>query len=473
MNKTIVILGAGPAGLTAAWILSNKGYDVEVIEREPHVGGTSASFKWKEYVLDFGPHAYHAKRDGIDKIVRSLCKSDLHIKRRREKMLIKGKYFGYPLQFWEVVSGLNPFFSAYMVIDFLLTSLKNKIAPMPQDSFEDWGLKSFGRTLYDLCFGKYTSKIWGRPGSALSAKLFTQKIHRLNMKDIIIKLFGGRGTEQLTHWKDFLYPEEGIGEIFDKMKLDILNNGGKVHLNSNLIKINVKDDKVESVIYENEKKENILRCDFLLSSIPVNKMSLSVNPAFKPEVIESANKLLFRSLIIVYAVFGKSNITDAHWIYLLDEAFKFNRFCEQKNLGSNMCPKDKTVLGFEICCDKNDGLWNASNEKLYAILLEDIAKFDIMRKSDIVDFHVTKIDEAYPIYDLEFDKNLKNVMDSIGGITNLISFGRQGLFLNNDIHDSMEMGIMVAGFLEDPSKTPLECYKELDLYARNKLTPKK
>jgi len=468
LNKKIVVLGAGPAGLTAAWILSKHGSNVEVIEKEPRVGGMSASFRWKDYILDYGPHAYHTNKNKIDEIVRSLCKEDLKIKKRREKMLIRGKYFGYPLQFWEVVFGLNPFFSIYMVSDFIYTTIRNKLSPMPEESFEDWGIKSFGRTLYDLCFGKYTNKIWGMPASRLSSKLFTQKIHRLNLKDIIIKLLGGRGTEQLTYWKDFLYPEEGIGEIFQKMQKDIIRNGGKINLNSDFVKLNLIDDKADTIIYKKHGKDFVAKCDYLLSSIPVNKLALSINSYSDSETINSAKNLKFRSLIIVYLVFNKPQITDVHWIYLLDGNFRSNRFCEQKNLGERMCADGKTILGFEICCNKNDELWNSSNERLFELILEDVDKFDIMDRRDILDYYVTKIDDAYPIYDLEFDTNLKKLFNRLSKIDHLLSFGRQGLFLNNDIHDSMYMGLLASRFVEDGNRNGKEWYKDIEFYLDSK-----
>jgi len=143
----IIILGAGPAGLTAALTLAEGGEKVILLEQKEVVGGISSSRRWKDFILEFGPHTYHVKRDGIDDLIRSSYPGELPDKERITKMLIRGKIFDYPLKFWQLVRGLNPFFSARLLADFLYTTVKFKLFPRPDDSFQTWGIKRFGTSL--------------------------------------------------------------------------------------------------------------------------------------------------------------------------------------------------------------------------------------------------------------------------------------------------------------------------------------
>ena len=191
------MIGAGPAGLTAALTLAQAGEKVILLEQRETVGGISSSQRWNSFILEFGPHTYHVKRDRIDEIIRASYPGELTDKQRITKMLIRGKFFGYPLKFWQLVKGLNPFFSVRLLADFLFTSLKFKFFPRSDDSFQTWGIKRFGTTLYNLCFGRYTEKVWGIPATRLSPRLASSKLHQLNLKDVIIKLLGGKGQEQI------------------------------------------------------------------------------------------------------------------------------------------------------------------------------------------------------------------------------------------------------------------------------------
>ncbi len=443
-DEPIIVFGAGPAGLTAAHILTKAGRKVIVLEKEPVVGGISASQYWEGFIVEYGPHTYHVKNDRIDEIIREHYGGELPNKKRCTRMLIRGKYINYPLKFWQLIKGMNPFFSLKMLGDFLYTTLKYRLFPRPDDSFQTWGIKRFGKTLYKLCFGQYTERVWGISPSRLSVRLASQKLHRLNLKDILIKLVGGKGQEQATYWQDFIYPEEGMGVVFENMKTRIEERGGEVWLKSRPIGLTLRDGAVVAVKVEREGVEVEVPCSAVISAVPISTLIGLLGPYLDNDAVESGRKLSSRSLVLVNLIINVPIVSDAHWIYLLDPFFRFNRFCEQKNLLTVKKPRLQTMLTFEVCCDYGDELWGMGNDKLKELALRDISRIDIIDGSRATDCIVKRVKEAYPIYDLDFETRLRKVFNPLSEIGNLYSTGRQGLFLNTDMHDSMEMGLLAA-----------------------------
>jgi len=443
-ESAIIVLGAGPAGLTAARALSRAGKKVIVLEKESSVGGISSSRRWNGFITEYGPHTYHLKHDRIDRVIREHYPAALPAKKRITRMLIRGKYFDYPLKFWQLLRGLNPFFSARMLGDFIYASLKNRLFPRPDNSFAAWGIRRFGKTLYDLCFGQYTERVWGVPASRLSTRLASQKLHRLNLKDILIKLLGGKGEEQATYWEDFLYPEEGMGIIFKNMASRIRHDGGEVWLQSEAVSSSLESDRLVTVTVNKEGEEITVPCSAVISTIPLYSLGKLISDYLSPSALEASRELKNRSLILVNLILNVPLVSDAHWVYLLDPFFRFNRFCEQKNLLLEKKPRLKTLITFEICCDFKDSLWEKSESELLALVRRDIENIKLIDGRRINDCSVGRVKNAYPIYDLGFENRLQRLLTSLSGIKNLYSSGRQGLFLNTDMHDSMEMGARAA-----------------------------
>ncbi len=440
----IIILGAGPAGLTAAFTLAEAGEKVILLEQEAKVGGISSSQRWNDFILEFGPHTYHVKRDRIDEIIRASYPGELPDKQRITKMLIRGKIFEYPLKFWQLVKGLNPLFSARLLADFLYTSLKYKLFPRPDDSFQTWGIKRFGTSLYNLCFGRYTEKVWGIPARRLSLRLASSKLHQLNLKDIIIKLLGGKGQEQATYWQDFIYPEEGMGTVFENMAARLREKGGEIWLKSSPAAISVKDGRVVAATIIRDGQEVRQECSSLLSTIPLTELTRLLRPYLQEEEYLAGMNLHNRSLVLVNIIFSVPLVNEAHWIYLIDPCFRFNRFCEQKNLLLDKKPYLRTMLTFEACCGWRDSFWNLPEEELKRLALRDAKLTGIIDTARAGDCRIKKVREAYPIYEVGFEENLNRLLQAASRVSNLFSTGRQGLFLNTDMHDTMEMGLLAS-----------------------------
>ena len=459
MKRKAVVLGAGPAGISAAWYLAKEGFEVHLLERAERVGGFGASFEWKNCTLDYGPHAFHIKPGRVVPIVESFFNGDLLRKPTNILTLARGRYLKYPFEFYNFITQLSPFLILRMVFDFLMASLIYKFIHTSDDNFESWGIKRFGKTLYDFCFGHYTQKVWGVPSRLISPKFAAKKIKTLSMKNIVSKLLGGKGEEQELYWEKYLYPQKGSGELFNRMQKRLEGLGGQVYLNASAAGLHYEGKRVESVQFSQNNKEQAIKADVVISTIPVRNLVLMAKPSFGDYISYTAKRLHFRAIIFVYLVFETERVSEALWIYLLDPRFKFNRVTEQKNLSAKICPDGKTVLCFEICCDTSDPIWQYSDEQLKQMVLEDIKGIRVIDTSKICDFTVKKMDEAYAICHLNYDQHLKDLFLHLANLKNLLSTGRQGLYLQNDMHDSMEMGIAAAEFFIDEREDTLEWYK--------------
>lgn len=466
-----VVIGAGPAGISAAWKLARDGEKVLVIEAGPRVGGMAQTFRREDCLLDYGPHAFHIKEEYITELVKELCGENFRIVPTRTHIILKGKYFKYPLEFYDVLFGLSPTFSSKIILDYLVANLKNGNAPDPNTSFESWGIKNFGKTLYELCFGRYTQRVWGIPPSSLSYKLAQQKLSKLNLGDMIHKLLGGKGEEQKTYFRSYIYPKYGVGEIFEQMAKEIQVRGGKILMNCAVSALELRANRVKKVFYRNEQRNKLesVESDMVISTMPLGTLTQLMRPAMNEEVLRAGRRLAFRDLILVYLVINSSYVTKSQWVYLVDERFAFNRFAEQKNLSPYMLPPNKTVVAFEVCCSEGDALWSASDSELSAMAMKDAEKLNLFGREQISDRFVARLRNAYPVYDLEFDQRVKTIISELSNIPNLITAGRNGLFLNTDIHDSIEMGLFAGE--EAAKKTPNSAnwYERMDGYIREKI----
>jgi len=264
-----------------------------------------------------------------------------------------------------VLRGLPKLLAARMLFDYAWVSVARRIRPRPDDSFEAWGLKRFGSTLYHLCFGQYTERVWGVPPSRLSAKLASEKLSRLNLRDILHKLIGGRGEEQKTYWTEFLYPDRGMGVLFEALRDAVVRAGGRVHLSTPARALRLRGGRVAAVEAEGPAGRVTVEADWVLSTIPVGTLARAVDPPLDESVRTAAERLRFRSLLLVNLALDRPQAMPQHWVYLLDPRFRCNRVAEQKNLGKLCAPPDRTALAFELCCDEGDEFWRTPDEALF------------------------------------------------------------------------------------------------------------
>jgi protoporphyrinogen oxidase len=451
-KQRIVILGAGPAGISAAWRLTKLGYPVTVLERDGAVGGMGRTIQVGDYSVDFGPHTFHIRETPESKeILKTITpffgENPLTLV-RGTRVLLRGKEYVYPLEILQVLFGVNPLLSALILWDYSLATLKSFFTPAKlEDSFEEWGVRNLGRTLYDLCFGIYSARVWGLPTTQISSKQ-AQRVAKLNLKNIILRTLGIKADPN-TYFTKYFYPRQGISRLYEGMAAEVTAAGNRILLNSPAIRVEREGDHARRVAYQTADGEQTIECDVLLSTLPLPTFVNMMSPPLPQTVMDHAARLRYRSLKLIYIALKRKQLTDYHWIYLLDEHFRVNRMSEQKNVSPDMVPADRTILCIELSLWKDEPLWRASDDEIYRLALRDLMKMGYgVTESEVDAYYVTDIATAYPVYELNFEDHLIPVLEGVHALRNVMTLGRHGLFLNNSMDDNVGLGFQIADHID-------------------------
>jgi protoporphyrinogen oxidase len=456
-SKPVVILGAGPAGMSAAWRLSERGVPVVVFERDSTVGGMGKTIRVGKYDVDYGPHTFHIRETDesreIHEAIRPFFGEDPLILTRGTRVLLRGKEYVYPLEILQVLTGVSPLLSARIMFDYAVASLKSTLSPSKkEDSFESWGVRNLGRTLYDLCFGIYSERVWGLPTSQISSKQ-AQRVAKLNLKNIILRTLGIK-ADPATYFTKYMYPRAGISVLYENMAEAARKNGGQLLLNTPVTRLEREGDRIARVVFEKDGRQESIECSTVLSTLPLPALVNMMQPSLPPSVAEHAGRLRYRSLKLIYIALKRPQLTDYHWVYLLDQHFRVNRMSEQKNVSSQMVPPDRTILCIELSLWRDEPLWCASDEEIFRVALKDLLDMRYgVREDEVEDYYVTAIPTAYPVYELNFEEHLIPVLEGVHAVPNLLTLGRHGLFLNNSMDDNVLLGMKVADRLADGTVT--------------------
>jgi protoporphyrinogen oxidase len=444
----VVILGAGPAGMSAGWRLSEHGRPTTVLERDSAVGGMGKTLQLGAYGVDFGPHTFHIRETDesrqIIKLIKPFFGDEPLILTRGTRVFLQGKYYIYPLELLQVLFGVKPSLSARILLDYIVATTKTILSPpTKEDSFEEWGVRNLGRTLYDLCFGIYSERVWGLPTSQISSKQ-AQRVAKLNLKNIILRTLGIR-ADPAAHFTEYMYPRAGISDLYENMAARFRTCGGELLLDTPAVCLQRDGNRIAAVTYRRNGSEETIPCSGVVSTLPLPSLVRMITPALPESVLDHAARLRYRSLKLVYIVIDRERLTDFHWVYLLDKEFRINRVSEQKNVSPYMVPAGKTVLCIEISCWKNEEVWSASDEQVFEIAFGDLQKTGFgVDRSEVAEYHVLGIETAYPVYELNFEPHLVAVLKGVHNLNNLLTIGRHGLFLNNSMDDNVLLGAKVA-----------------------------
>jgi len=451
----VLILGAGPTGLAAAWDLARAGVGVEVLEREKTVGGMSGSFERSGCIVDYGTHGFHRsslRNQAIVERMIELMGDDFITLRRKAAIHFKGRYFDYPLRAKDIFVGLNPATSALCFVDFLATRLRRRFGiGGPERNFEDWVKNRFGRRLYDIYFGPYTEKVWGIPPSQLTLKWAAQRIPSLSLWAVLKKAVLGRGvrdeSDEHSHspYRDlFYYTEKGAGLMWQKVAEKVEELGGTIRLGTEAKSVYCDGDAVRFVSAEQGGRPLRAYCDWLISTVPITDLARMLKPDPPGEFLEKVATLKYRAMVVLYLIVKKSRVSPYQWVYYSSDDIFFNRMSEFKNLTPKLMPPDRTVLCLETTCFEGDGVWNASEEKVYTECIKGLERLGLVRESEIEEHFLVKLPHAYPIADLEYERNFPAVREFLSGYTNMLSVGRQGAFAYLNMDQSMEQGFNAA-----------------------------
>jgi protoporphyrinogen oxidase len=442
----VIVLGAGLAGLSCAYELCKAGHKVTILEREPVPGGMSHSYQLGEFTVDHGPHRFHSRDKELLAHVHEVMDNDLVVRDRVSRIYLKGRFFNYPLQAGNVIRNLPPHILIKAFIDYIGIRIRNRFKPIPDSHFENWVMKRFGKTLYDIFFGMYTEKTWRMPCNQISADWASQRISQLNLWDAVVKtLRPPKHGEVRSLVSKFWYPRVGgIGALGLNYANKIRKMGGDIFTGTPVERIYREGEKVTGVAWTRDGKRTVEQPDYVVSTIPLPRLIELMDPAAPEDVKRSISKLRYLSIVFVYLEVHRPIVTTDHWVYLPEKHLKVHRISEFKNFSAETGPRDRTMICAEITCVPGDEMWNMSLEDGSRVAIRDLESIGLLKPGEAKGVFLTKVYYAYPVYDLTYKENLQKLLQFVRPFENLDTTGRQGLYRYNNMDHSIAMGRKMA-----------------------------
>lgn len=460
MNRNILIIGAGPAGLACAAELARARIKFTLVEKDEKVGGLAKTLEFRENDLlfrtDIGPHRFFSKNKYLYEFIEGLLREKWKLVSRHTRQFIEGKFYDYPVNAFQAFKNIGPIKAIKIGLDYISAIISYRLLKKKVVSFEDYIVANFGRTLGEFNMLNYTEKIWGVACSSLHPDWAKQRIKGLDLlsalRGAILKSSSGPRT-LVDH---FYYPQYGTGLIYETIAEKIVKKGNRICTSSHPTKIRHHNKTVTEVEMEVNGKKETIKPDILVESIPITEFVSLLSPRPPPEVVNAAKKLRWRAQVYLFLTLDKPRITKDNWIYFPDKEIPFGRVSEMKNFSPEMSPKGKTSLFVEFFVFENDRIWNMTKEEVFELAIGRFEELGFFRRKDVRNYYLLKRKNVYPVYDLRYQKNLKMVKDYLNGFKNLFYIGRPGRFTYTNQDHSLEMGIVTAKSIVEKKRYDLE-----------------
>jgi len=449
-RKNIVVLGAGPTGLSTAWNLTEQGHKVTILEKSPYLGGLCRTIKDNGYYLDFGPHYIHSHKTDIIDFFKKILGKDLTPSLFKAKIYFNDHFVDYPLKGLNALKVLSWKLRIMAIFDFLLARFLMFIRNPKDVSFKDWITHRFGKTLFNIYFGPYASKAWKIAPDKISAYVAENRVPIISLTDYIRKVF--RIKSKRFH-KEFgpavqsFYPKFGIGEVIDYFEEALKETDCKIIRECKVTSLLWQDNSIKKVCFEETESKYELETDFVISTIPINEFILLFDPAPPIAVVESAKNLDYCSERLFYIKLNQEKAFDASLVYFQDPKIRFNRLYNARAFSKDCVPSGKNALCFEFACSLGDDTWNASDDELCEYIIDTLKKESLLDISEQVEGYFSmKVTHAYPRFRIGFQENLQSIFTFLSGLDNAVTLGRQGLFCYANIDEVVSMGFRAVEY---------------------------
>jgi protoporphyrinogen oxidase len=449
----VLIIGAGPAGLTAGYLLTKAGKTVAIIERDPvYVGGISRTVHYKDFSFDIGGHRFFSKAKEVE---------DFIDRPRLSRIYYGGKYYSYPLKAFEALGNLGLFTSAQCMLSYAMA----KASPVADaKTFHQWVRNQFGEKLFSIFFKTYTEKVWGMSCDEISSDWAAQRIKGLSLgaavADGLKRSLGlkKKPSAQLgeqggvkTLIESFRYPRKGPGMMWDAAAAKIEAKGGAIAMNTELERL-VYDPKAKLWTVTGRTSGGVVEtvtATHVISSAPITELTACLDPV--PTSFAAAQALRYRDFITV-ALITKIESTKSfpdNWIYIHDPSVKVGRIQNFLSWSPEMAPQGYACLGLEYFCFEGDGLWNSADSDLIELAKQEIGKIGLIQPGDVIDASVVRQPKAYPVYDDAYQANVDSVRTELeAAYPTLHLVGRNGMHkYNNQDHAMMTAMLTVENIL--------------------------
>jgi protoporphyrinogen oxidase len=446
--RKVIVIGGGPAGLTAAYELAKAGIKPIVLEMGSRVGGIARTEVFDGYRMDIGGHRFFTKVDEVEAFWQEVLGEDFLTRPRLSRIYYNRKFILYPLRFGDVLSKLG-LGQSFLV---LLSYLRSKILPYRhENTFEEWVSNRFGKRLYRAFFKTYTEKVWGIPCDQLSAQWAAQRIQNLSFPRAVLgAIFGARGAKNVKSLiEEFHYPRLGPGMLWERTQQLIEQRGGEVRLQTTVVQVLHRGGKAIGVVVRSNGRDETIEADAIISSMPISELIAKLDPPAPQDVCNGAAQLTYRDYFTVGLIVNQADLFPDNWIYIHAPEVKVGRVQNFKNWSPEMVPDPgKTFLGLEYFCNEGDELWCLSDADLIKLATHELETMGLARATDVESGIVIRQLKTYPVYTGEYKEYLERIRGFLDSIPNLQTVGRNGLHMyNNQDHSMLTAMLAVKNLL--------------------------
>ncbi len=433
----IAVIGAGPAGLTAALELTKAGVAVDVFEASSRVGGLAQSIDLWGQRVDLGPHRFFSSDARVNRFWLDIVGRDYHLISRLTRIYFNGKFFDYPLKPVNVFGQLGIAETAQILLSYLRERLRPKRKP-DEPSFEAWVTRRFGKRLYETFFRTYSEKLWGIPCTELSEDFAAQRIRKLTLSDAVgSAIFPSKRNQHRTLADCFAYPTQGAGIVYERIAERLIATGGQVLLNSPIRQVRTVDSRVTGITTADGQEHTY---DHAISSMPLTLLVQGLSNV-PPAVLDAVEQLKFRNTVLVYLEVADPQLFRDQWLYIHDARVRVGRVTNFNNWHATASPS--SILCCEYWCNNNDATWCASDEQVAAQAVAELKLVGLLL-SPVQKSHVIRLPRSYPVYRIGYRQHVDVVSSFLRSIHGLSVIGRYGSFKYNNQDHSILMGLLAS-----------------------------
>jgi protoporphyrinogen oxidase len=433
----VAVIGAGPAGLTAAYELVRQGVEVHVYEATGIAGGMCRTITLWGCRVDIGPHRFFSTDPRVNRFWSGIVGNDARKVARLTRIYYKRRFFEYPLRPFNAFRNLGAVETARCLTSYG----RQVVAPKKVgEDFESWVIARFGKRLYEIFFKTYSEKLWGIPCSELDADFAAQRIRKLSMFEVVKNAFFG-GNRHKTLIDEFMYPIGGTGMVYERMRAFIDGNGGTVRFHQKVRRVITEGDRVTGLELENGETRAY---DSVISTMPLTHLLRTLDGTPAP-VREAAERLRFRNTIIVYLHVQGTGIFPDNWIYVHANDLQVGRITNFRNWVPELYgDSPNTILALEFWCQATDPRWSETDESLISLATRELLATGLVDARKVLDGFVQRVPNCYPIYSRGYKNDLQPVQDWLDNFSGLHVIGRYGAFKYNNQDHSILMGLLLS-----------------------------